>query len=407
MIECSKKNWKSVFSVIYAGQAFSLLSSSIVQFAVIWWLTVKTESSIMLTLASLVTYLPAAIVGPFSGVWIDRFDRKKVMIIADGFVSVSSVALAVAFLFGDPPVWFVFVILGFRAFGGTFHSPAIQAAVPMFVPQDRLVQAGGWSQMINSASNILGYVLGAAFYRLMNMEWIIMLDVFGAVIAIAALCLIKFPQIKPPSEKIHVLADMKQGVQTLTGNRGLMAVCIPVLLACIVFLPLIPLMPLFIKVRFHGTEWHNAIGQFLLAAGMMATSFVLGMIRSPQNQNRMITISLMAVGVLIFAGSMLSDAWYPLACVLFFLIGCSGALFYVPFMAELQKKIPPESLGKVMSFAYSAMSWISMAGLLIAGPVSEFIGINHWFTISGALLFFVGILCLLTTHRYSHNFENK
>ncbi|MGE9502375.1 macrolide efflux MFS transporter Mef(B), partial [Escherichia coli] len=84
--------------VIYTGQAFSILGSAAVQFAVIWWLTIQTESAITLTIASLVAFLPNMLIGPFAGVWIDRYNRRTVMILADGLVAVSSIILGAAFL---------------------------------------------------------------------------------------------------------------------------------------------------------------------------------------------------------------------------------------------------------------------------------------------------------------------
>lgn len=104
------KNWKKQFAVIYTGQAFSILGSAAVQFAVIWWLTIQTESAITLTIASLVAFLPNMLIGPFAGVWIDRYNRRTVMILADGLVAVSSIILGAAFLLVEtPPIWFIYI----------------------------------------------------------------------------------------------------------------------------------------------------------------------------------------------------------------------------------------------------------------------------------------------------------
>lgn len=99
------KNWKKQFAVIYTGQAFSILGSAAVQFAVIWWLTIQTESAITLTIASLVAFLPNMLIGPFAGVWIDRYNRRTVMILADGLVAVSSIILGAAFLLVETPLF--------------------------------------------------------------------------------------------------------------------------------------------------------------------------------------------------------------------------------------------------------------------------------------------------------------
>ena len=110
-------NWKRQFVVIYTGQAFSILGSAAVQFAIIWWLTVQTESAVTLTIASVVAFLPNMLIGPFAGVWVDRYNRRTVMIAADGLVAVSSAILGVAFwLVPTPPFGlytsFYFYVIG-------------------------------------------------------------------------------------------------------------------------------------------------------------------------------------------------------------------------------------------------------------------------------------------------------
>src|SRR5699024_260058 len=104
----NKTKWKRTFITIYTGQAFSLLGSSAVQFAVIWWLTAYTESAVTLTLATVISFLPNMLLGPFAGVWIDRYNRRTVMIAADSLVAVSSVLLGLAFLlYHEPSVWLI------------------------------------------------------------------------------------------------------------------------------------------------------------------------------------------------------------------------------------------------------------------------------------------------------------
>ena len=172
------ENWKKQFVVIYTGQAFSILGSAAVQFAVIWWLTVQTESAITLTIASIVTFLPNMLLGPFAGVWIDRYNRRTVMIAADGLVALSSVILGAAFLLlPAPPIWFIYLVLFLRGLGNTFHAPAMQAAIPTFVPAEMLTRAGGWGNMIQSVSNMLGPVLGAALMSFFPIASIMLVDI--------------------------------------------------------------------------------------------------------------------------------------------------------------------------------------------------------------------------------------
>ena len=108
--------------------------------------------------------MPQLVLGPFAGVWIDRLKRKTVMIGADLFIALAAGVFALLFLFGTPPYWAACAVLGVRAVGNVFHTPAIQAAVPMLVPGEQLVRANGWSQFMQSGAFMLGPVLGAALY---------------------------------------------------------------------------------------------------------------------------------------------------------------------------------------------------------------------------------------------------
>lgn len=126
----------------------------------IWWLSTKTNSPLMLALAGLAAFVPQLILGPFAGVWIDRMKRKRVVIAADLFMGTVAALFSLCFLFTSPPAWSVCLVLGIRAVGTVFHTPAMQALVPLLVPREELVRANGWSQFFQSGAFMLGPVLG-------------------------------------------------------------------------------------------------------------------------------------------------------------------------------------------------------------------------------------------------------
>lgn len=174
----SMSDWKKKFFIIYAGQAFSVIGSTVVQFAIVWYLTMGTQSAVTLTIATILGFLPGIIFGAYAGVMIDRHNRKTIMILADGFIALSSIALAIAFwAFGNPPTWFVYLILFLRGIGSSFHFPALKAIIPTLVPQDKLVKAGGWSTFIISGSNILAPMLGSVLIGFFDMYAVVLVDI--------------------------------------------------------------------------------------------------------------------------------------------------------------------------------------------------------------------------------------
>ena len=351
-------NWKKKFITIYTGQAFSLLGSAAVQFAVIWWLTVQKESAITLTLATAASFLPNILLGPFAGVWIDRYNRRTVMIAADGLVAVSSAVLGIAFLMtGAPDVWFIYLILFIRGLGNTFHTPAMQAAIPMFVPVEMLTKAGGWGNLIVSVSTMLGPALGAGLMAVLPIAAIMLVDIIGAVFAIGCLLTVAIPDIPQSAGKVHILEDVKKGLAAMWSNKPLRAAFFPIIFSSILYMPLGSLFPLLVRVHYAG-------------------------------------------GILPAGGF-----WGFVVCCFF--MGASGTFFNVPLMAYIQETVAPEMMGKVFSMLTTAMTLATPFGLLIAGPVSEAAGVECWFWASGLLMVLAGGLCMAMTRRYDGGAENR
>ena len=393
--------WKKQFAIIYAGQAFSLLGSAAVQFAVIWWLTVQTGSAITLTVASIISFLPNLLLGPFAGVWIDRYNRGKVMIAADGLVALSSVILGAAFLIMDiPPVWFIYTVLFLRGLGNTFHSPAIQSAIPLLVPAEMLTKAGGWGNLVSSISNMLGPVLGAALMGVFSIASIMLVEISGAIFAIVCLLFVKIPDVPQSAEKPNFCEDFRQGISAMKKNKPLMAVLPSYLLATIIYMPLGALFPLFVYNYFGGNAWHNSVVEFVFASGLLVSSLIMGVWGGLRKRFLMISLAIGLQGTAILVSGALpqSGLWAFVVCAFF--MAAAGTIFNVPYMAYIQESTPPEVMGKVFSLLMTAMTVAMPIGLLVAGPAVEAVGVDTWFFWSGVAMIGAAILCGVLTRKY-------
>lgn len=398
---CAWVRWKRNFAIIYTGQAFSLLGSAAVQFAIIWWLTIQTESAITLTLATLVSSLPNILLGPIAGVWIDRYNRRTVMIAADGLVALSSAVLGIAFLLtAAPPVWFVYVILFIRGLGNTFHSPAMQAAIPMFVPPEMLVKAGGWGNLIVSISTMTGPALGAGLMSVFPIVSIMLVDIVGAALAICCLLMIVIPDIPQSKKEIRILEDIRNGFAAMRSNRPLMAAFLPIVLASILYMPLGSLFPLLVRTHYAGTAWHNAVVEVVFSCGLLVSSFAMGVWGGMKKRFFMISAAIAALGLAASIGGILPAGAFSGFVVCCFVMGASGTFFNVPLMAHIQETVAPEMMGKVFSVLTAAMTLATPFGLLLTGPLSELIGVDRWFMWSGLLMAAAGVFCFLSTRRY-------
>lgn len=382
----ASSGWKKSFFTIFTGQAISLIGSSAVQFSLIWWLSSETESAMMLALAGLLAFLPQLVLGPFAGVWVDRLKRKTVIIYADLFTGLVAAGFAITFFIHTPPYWSACVVLGIRAIGGVFHTPAIQAAVPMLVPREELTRANGWSQFLQSGAFMLGPVLGAVMYASLPLPVILLSDLFGALIAVLTVIPVKIPELTHErAEKPHFFREIKEGAVIFLGDKKLTIVTAAMTLSMIFFMPLGTLHPLMVSNYFRGTAWHASIANIMYAAGMMGGAVAAGSLGRFKNRLFQVQAGIFLLGVLSLLCGILPQTMFGfwLFALLCFLLGATGNLYNIPFMSYLQESIPREAQGRAFSLMGSLMSFTLPLGLLAAGPVSETYGVTVWFLVAG------------------------
>jgi len=401
------EKWKKQFIIVYIGQAFSIVGSSAIHFAIIWWIALQTGSAISLALAAITSVLPSILMGSFAGVWIDRYNRKLVMILADGLVALSSIALALVFLWIEvPPLWMVYSVLFIRGIGSTFHGPAMQATIPMLVPTEMLTKAGGWGNLINSISNMLGPILGGFLIENFSISILMSVDVIGALFAIICLLFVTIPNIEKTTMKSKVLADMKEGFLTIRHNKVMMTV-LPISLLCnVIFNPIFTLLPLLVRTHFMGSAQHNSIAEFSLAVGLLISSLVIGVWGGMKKRFLMVSIAIGCLGIaMTIIGVLPTDAFLIfIPCC--FLVGAAITFMEIPFMAYVQEVIAAEALGKVISLVFMTSNLARPIGLLLGGFLSETIGVNNWFLLSGILTIGIGIFCRISTKRYDDMEKN-
>ena len=394
--------WKQVFALFTSGQALSLIGSSAVQFALIWWLATESGSAIVLSISGLAAFLPGIFIGPFAGVWVDRLKLKNVIIYADAFMGVCAAILAAFFYMGHGSYLLVYIALFLRGLGGAFHMPAVQKAIPMIAPQDQLMRVNGIMQFLQSGAFMLGPVIGAAMYAALPLWLILLTDLLGAVLACTATGIVAIPD--PPrehQEAPHMWAEMKAGAKTLYSMRRMFIVTVASILCMVAFMPMSSLYPLMTSSYFQGTAWHAGVVEFVFAAGMMAAAGLVSARGEVKDKFRMIHLSLLLLGLTsLLCGLVPADmAYFWVFAVLCAFMGASGNLYNIPYMAYMQQNVPPEEMGRVFSLIMSLSSLAMPLGLLIAGPVSEKEGVAFWFLISGVFMMAVTVVSMLLTAR--------
>ena len=386
-------SWKKVFAIIWTGQLFSTLSSSIIGYAVVFWLSMETRSAEVLAFATIAALLPQLVVGPFSGVFIDRWDRRRTMIASDIFIAVCSFIMALMFLKGDVKIPFVYTLLVLRSLGSAFHVPAMQASVPLLAPESELMRISGINQVIQSLSVIAGPALAALMISLLNMTWVLMFDVVGALIAIVSLLMVHIPN---PPKKVdapapHLFREMLDGLRVIYTHKGLLWVFIIIVLAYFFIMPIAALFPLMTINHFGGGTYQMSIVEAAWGLGMLAGGALLGIKKFRISEITMINTTFIVLGLTFALSGVLPVSGFWIFTGLTLIGGITMSLYSGAFMVVMQTTIDPGMLGRVLSLYGSITLLPAMIGLLQTGFIADAIGVPNAFMISGALIILLGI----------------
>ncbi len=385
------ERWLGRFIAIWSGQAFSLMGSQLVQFALVWYLTIETGSATVLAIATMAAMVPQILLSPVAGAYVDRWKRRVVMIVADGLVAVSTLALVVLFAFGMVQTWEIFAIMFVRSCFTAFHWPASQAATTMLVPEKHLTRVAGFNQSLQGLAGILAPPLGAVLIAFLPMQWILSIDIVTAMVAILPLLVIRFPEpIAKVGPRQGIADDMKEALHFLRGWRGAMTVIGAFMILNMLLSPAFSLIPILVVDHFHGGALDFASLEMMSGIGMLAGGIILGIWGG--TKKRIVTVmgSTLLAGIAITLLAFVPSNGILLAMGLLLFVGVMMPILNGSVMALMQACVPHGMQGRVFALLGALAMSAAPIGLAIAGPVADLVGILPWFLISGVPMALIG-----------------
>ena len=385
-------NWAPRFFTIWAGQALSLFGSALVQFALIWWLTQESGSATVLAIATLVGMLPQIVIGPFAGALVDRWNRRLIMIAADGTIALFSLLLAYLFATGAVQIWHIYAIMAVRALGGAFHFPAMAASTPLMVPKEQLTRINGLNQALQGVNSLVAPPVGALLLGILPTQGILLIDVGTAILAILPLLFLSIPQPKRQDDHLNVkpnlLQDVRNGlVYTLT-IPGFTAIIGMALFLNFLLVPTTALVPLLVTKHFGKGALELGLLESAMGVGIITGGILLSIWGGFKKKIATTLTGIMGLGIGVMLIGLAPANLFLLAIVGNIILGFMIPIANGPVGALMQAIVRPDMQGRVMSLVNSGATAISPLGLLVAGPFSDWLGIRVWFWAGG-------ILCVL------------
>lgn len=375
-----------------------MIGSRVAQFALVWWLTKLTGSATVLATASMVALLPDILFAPVAGALVDRWNRRLVMIVADGMIALASLWLAYLFWTDAMQVWHVYIIMLVRSVGGSFHWPAMQASTSLMVPDRHLTRVAGLNQTMKGGLNIVGPPLGALFMTLLPLYGVMLMDVGTAMLAITPLVFVHVPQPKRDGtgvqspEKPSIWADMGAGLRYVREWPGLMTLIGAAMIFKIALTPAFSLLPLLVSEHFGGGAAQLSLLESIAGVGILLGGLILSVWGGFRRRIFTTMMGTVVLGVSFLVLGLTPGTSFWMALVSTFVIGLTIPLIDGPIMAILQGTVAPEMQGRVFTIMGSLLSVTSPLGLAIAGPVSDRLGLQVWYVTAGVLCGIVGMV---------------
>jgi DHA3 family macrolide efflux protein-like MFS transporter len=388
------RRWPVSFFPIWTGQAFSLIGSKVAQFALIWWLTKLTGSATVLATASLVALVPEIVVSPFAGAYVDRGNRRVVMIVADAVTALASLWLAYVFWVGAMSTWHVYVVMFVRALGSSFHWPAMQASTSLMVPKEQLTRVAGLNQTMNGALNIVGPPLGALLMSVLPLHGVMLVDVGTALLAIVPLLFVQVPQ---PARtigdhhKLSLWADIRLGLSYILGWRGLVVLIGSAMVVKIALTPAFALLPLLVSEHFGGDAAKLSLLESVLGIGILVGGAALSAWGGFRRKIYTIMGGVLLLGLAFVVLGLASAEQFVVGLASVFVVGLMIPMVDGPIMAILQTTVAPELQGRVFTVMGSLLWITSPLSLALSGPISDRMGLQVWYLTAGALCLVLGL----------------
>ncbi len=389
----NKIHWKKNIILFLASQIVSIFGSSLVQYAIMWHITLTTQSGIMMTISIICGFLPTFFLSPFAGVWADRYNRKLLIVLADAMIAVATLILAILFLQGHYSIWMLFIASAVRAVGAGVQTPAVGALIPQIVPEEQLTRVNAINGSIQSMVMLVSPMLSGALLTMSTIEVIFFIDVVTAAIAIAILLFfLNVPTHEKAKEAqaISYFADLGQGFAYIRKNDYIMRFFQFCALFFILVSPVAFLTPLQVARSFGEDVWRLTAIEITFAVGMMLGGVVMASWGGFKNR-----IHTMAFSAIVMGLCTIILGWVPLFSLYLLFMGIWGIVmpfFNTPSTVLLQERVEEAFMGRVFGVLGMINSVMMPIGMLIFGPLADIIKIEVILLSTGALIVILGIM---------------
>lgn len=386
------KLWNKNFFLLWQGQLVSVLGDILYVIALDFWILDMTGSTALMGILSALTIAPRIILGTFAGVFIDKWDRKKVIVITDLIRGIFVSFIGIAGVFGFIKVWMIFIVGIVSGICSAFFNPAIMSSRPDIVPEDKLMKANSATSLAQSGMDIIGNAIGGVLYVLIGAPYMFLFNGVSYLFSAFSELFIHIPKIERKNVEITFKEDFKVGIKFIKEFRVFKSIFLySSLINFFGNAGMILLVPYFREMPFLGIERYG-FAMMILSLGMMVGSVLLS-IKNIRKEDKFKTFIVTELGFsLMIILAIITDS-YKVLLICFFAGFFFNICFNTIFGTVLMSVIPSDIRGKVMAITSTISMGLAPIGQCIGGILGEFLPIRIVLLLLFTSCFIVCIFC--------------
>ncbi|MEG0585937.1 MAG: MFS transporter [Christensenellaceae bacterium] len=383
-----RDTWQYKLTAYMVSQGISLLGSSVVSLAIIWYVTLGTGSGSAIAGVTITTFLPQALVMLFGGVLADRYPPKRIVILSDSMIALSTLVLAIFFMMGIDSIGWIFFFNALRSLGTGIQLPASKSILPQIVPKEQLMKANSINTGVWSIIQLVSPGLGGLVMSLMAMQYVFLIDVVTAIISMLLLATIIVPSCEIRQSDENTKEGLVQGFRYIMESKTLRSSILLYTIFQFLVVPASQLTPLLASKNVGGEVWILGVIETAFSIGALAVSLFMAYKELHVPHFKLIGLSSIIFGMTMLL--LLPAHGIVLFAAMMFLMGIGSPLFYTPLITHIQENTDEAYMGRTFSYVDLLSSLATPLGMVVFGPLAN-INILLPFTIPGALLILLGV----------------
>ena len=369
------KLWHKDFILLWQGQLVSYLGDVIYSFALSFWVLNITGSTALMGILQAASMAPRLIIGPFAGVLVDKWDRKKIIVIADVIRGVLATFVGIAALNGFLEIWMVFVVGIITSLCSAFFNPAITSVKPDIVDKSKLVKANSVTSLAQAGASMLGSAMSGVIYVAVGAPYMFLFDGIAYLFSAFTEIFIRVPKRKWEKSEITFIEDFKSGLAFVWTFKALRNMFI---ISCglnfFFNAAFVLMLPLFNEASYLGAERYG-FAMAMSSVGMIVGGALLSIINIKNHKRYAIVVCTFLPMAILFLLIPIVQNYYVILVVsaISFALNIMGNTI---FDSVLMTIIPEEKRGKVFALINTLSMGLTPLGLAIGGVLGEILSIR-------------------------------